>query len=340
MSAQTALAVDEWEGVPFVTTFHEKPWRHYQVHPNQTDTAAALEAKKGVRVPSVTQVTGATVDKSRPFTYHAERETVAGLDTLNAQYGADDGIFRDPERLEAAILATGREFDARSIVELYESQQTTLPWGYPEDLLKILKDSEESGKAKLQRAADRGTSIHNALEEYAKTGKPFNPSDYPDEWRGYFTALARWLVKYRPTFHGSEVIVGSLRHRYGGRLDHHMTLDAKGGTFDSFGVPLEGRGLIDLKTGKGRVYPVENFTQVAGYDLAGVESGLPPTDFQAVLAVGADGSYQFCRSTVGHDDFLVALEWLKRQRRTEAEFKKAQRDAKAAAKAQAKEEGS
>lgn len=288
----------------FVTTFHEKPYRHYQVD--------------GVRVPSVTKVIGATVDKSGPLKVWAQRETVNALDSLQAQYGAADGIFRDPERLEAAIIAHAGELSARAFCDLYESQQTTLPWGRPADLLRLVKGSDESMHAKMARAAERGLALHAALEAYAENGDPaaLDPTQFPPEHHGYVRALASWITKYRPRFHGSEVIVGSLKHRYGGRLDHHLTLAGK--AEDSYGQPLVGRGLVDLKTNvRGRVYAVENFTQAEAYEVAAVESGNEPTDYRAVLAIGPDGSFEFRRSTARAETFTVALAWFHEQQQIE-----------------------
>lgn len=298
---------------PFVTTFHEKPWRHYQIHVGQTDVEVALKAKSGIRVPSVTGIGNKTINKADPIKYWAQRTAVTAVDTLQAQYGADDGIFRNAERLEAAILAAGREVNAQSFVELYESQQTTMPWGYPDDLLNIVKQSEESIDAKMKAAQVRGQAIHKALEDYAESGKPFNPDDHPDEYRGYFQALAKWLVLWRPTFHGSEVVVGSARHRFGGRLDHHLTVEHSD----------YGRVLADLKTGKGKVYPVENFAQVEGYEIAAVESGYEPTNVRAVLAIGPDGNFEFRRSVANGEQFLRALAWFNDQKQIESDAKKA-----------------
>ena len=64
--------------------------------------------------------------------------------------------------------------------------------------------------------------------------------------------------------------------------------------------------LVDLKTSKD-VYPEQHFPQLAGYELASVEMGFPPTDAQFVLNTKADGTYKFVRSTATADDFLNYL---------------------------------
>jgi hypothetical protein len=228
---QLPIVEPEAEANPAIpqVTFHEKPWRHYKVN--------------GLKVPSVTQVIG-LLDKPA-LKFWAQRTAVEGVCTLALQYGHDDAIFRDPEALERAIVASGREVNAQSFVELFEAQECTLPFDRPGDVLRLLKSSEENINAVMRRAADRGSAIHGALESYAETGEQWNPDDYPDEYRGYLVSLAKWVVRWRPSFIASEVVVGSARHEFGGRLDHLLTLARDERTW-----------LIDLKTNaKGEVYP-------------------------------------------------------------------------------------
>lgn len=267
-------------GPPDVT-FHERPYRHYKVD--------------GLRVPSVTQIIG-LLDK--PALKHwAQREAVNGVCELAIQYGADDAVLRDPERLEAAIVAMGREVNAATFADLYRAQQCTLPFDRPWDVLNLIKQSEVSINARMKQAAERGTAVHAALEAYSKDGAIPNPANYPEEWRGYIKGLCSFLAEHRPTFHGSEVVVGSREHRYGGRLDEFMTLKDE-----------TRRGLVDLKTNvRGRVYAVEHFLQVAAYEHAAVECGHEPTDFQAVLAIGPDGSWNLRESFATAQHFLSLL---------------------------------
>ena len=66
------------------------------------------------------------------------------------------------------------------------------------------------------------------------------------------------------------------------------------------------RVLVDLKTGK-RCYPTSQFPQLAGYELASVEMGYPPTDAQFILNVKNDGSYEFAQSVAEPEHFLAFL---------------------------------
>lgn len=287
MNAQETLDV---LGPPNVT-FHEKPYRHYQID--------------GRRVASVTQVIG-LMDK--PALKHwAQREAVYGVAALVQQYGSADGIFRDADRLEAALIGMGREIDARSFVDLYADQQTTLPWERPWDILRLLKSSEESITARMKQAADRGVAIHAVFEDYATSGKVPDVDLFPEAHRGYLTALGRFITAHRPKFKAAELVVGSRAHSFGGRLDVLAYMEVG----DHY-------GLLDLKTNaKGRVYAVEHFLQVEAYALATTECGHDVGDFRGVVAVGADGSFQFRRSFATADDFLALLPAFQMRKRLE-----------------------
>lgn len=287
MSEQATLDV---LGKPDVT-FHEKPYRHYQVD--------------GRRVASVTQVIG-LMDK--PALKHwAQREAVYGVAALVQQYGEADGIFRDRDRLEAAIVGMGREVNAQSFVDLFTDQQTTLPWERPWDILRLLKQSEESITARMRQAADRGKAIHAVWEDYATTGKVPDVALFPPEHRGYLTGTARFIAAHRPKFVAAELVVGSRRHSFGGRLDFLAYLELGDDVC-----------LLDLKTNaKGRVYAVEHFLQVEAYALAARECEVEVGDFRGVVAVGADGTFQFRRSFATADDFLTLLPAFQMRKRLE-----------------------
>lgn len=284
---------------PPAVEFFEKPYRHYKVN--------------GLKVPSVTQIIGTCIDKSGPLKHWAQREAVAGVCALALQYGADDTVFRDPARLEAALLESGREINARAFVEVYEAQDCTLPWDRPEDVLRLLKQSEESINARMKAAADRGLAIHQAFEDYADTGKVPDPDLFPEAYRGYLRGLAAWIAKHRPRFLASELVVGSAKHGFGGRLDVLLVLERG-----------DNHGLVDLKTNaKGRVYPVEHFLQVEAYALAAGECGHDVGDFSAVIAVGPDGTFEFRRSVADADHFLSLLPAYRAVKDIERKAKKA-----------------
>lgn len=148
--------------------------------------------------------------------------------------------------------------------------------------------------AAKQEGADRGTSLHDALQAYIENGKPPAIAEFPTEHRGYVQALCRWLLAARPEPTAVEVCVGSLQHGFAGRLDLRAVID--------------GRDLVvDLKTNaKGRVYD-EPHAQCAAYVGALVECGHPEPDGAVVVALGEDGGYESVECEASYEDFLSIL---------------------------------
>jgi len=302
---------------PYRMDFTEKPYRTYKID--------------GLKVPSVTQILG-ILDKPA-LKYWAQKEAVKGTCELAMQYGADDAIFRDSVALADALIGAGGPLEfaqsweqmttaeealrmaAELFVRAYEQQNCTLPFDRPEDVLRLIKSSEVSIDARMKQAATRGTSIHGAFEDYANTGTFPSPSNFPPEYRGYLSGLAKACLELKPRFHGSEVVVGSKRHRYGGRMDHLLTLRDE-----------TRRGLLDLKTSaKANVYAVSHGLQLAAYQGAAVEMGMPLPDFRAVLAVGEDGTWRLEETKATPEQFYALVPVYESVKQIERDAKKAER---------------
>ena len=67
----------------------------------------------------------------------------------------------------------------------------------------------------LDRAADKGTAVHNSIENWIK----FEIEDIPPEHAGYFDAFREWWDRFRPAVVGSEVRICHRLMRYGGTAD-------------------------------------------------------------------------------------------------------------------------
>lgn len=146
--------------------------------------------------------------------------------------------------------------------------------------------------------ADRGNNVHDALEMWAMTGELPDPSKFKGEQQGYVTALVAFLNDSRIVPRQSEVLVGSLEHRYAGRFDLecHSPFDTTVVTKvfprakpKHVQLPI-GIGRLDLKTSKDIYY--NTLLQLAGYEGACIESGYGPSDWQGTLNVNKDGRYQ------------------------------------------------
>lgn len=67
----------------------------------------------------------------------------------------------------------------------------------------------------LERAAEKGTSVHNGIENFIK----FGIEDVPEEHQGYFNAFLDWWKQYNPIVVASEVRVYNAALGYAGTAD-------------------------------------------------------------------------------------------------------------------------
>lgn len=184
-----------------------------------------------------------------------------------------------------------------------------------DNVTDLLKQHKLTVNHTLSRAGDRGTSVHSALEAWGETKVIPDPEFYPQEERGYVEGLRKFLLDVnlssRPKLE-QETMVGSAEHGFAGRYDLAVTLNecsfvtnvtpVRGETRTNF---EKGRALLDLKTSKG-TYDTHHL-QLAAYELAAVECGYSKTAWQAVVRVGADGSYVVTRNRAVAGDFLSVL---------------------------------
>lgn len=144
------------------------------------------------------------------------------------------------------------------------------------------------------KAGTRGTSVHMAFERWAEgLGVP-DPESYPEEERGYVRGLVAFLEAVQPEPIHSELMVGSAKKGFAGRFDLLAYTDTDGKeirpTPRKKRVVPEGTGIWDLKTGKG-IYPDSHYLQLAAYRFACEESGYGRVDYEAVVNVREDGSW-------------------------------------------------
>lgn len=171
----------------------------------------------------------------------------------------------------------------------------------PELLVEALTEIKQTVNHVRDSAGDRGQSAHDALEAWGVTGELPDPSQYTFEEQPYVQGLRAFLEVFGPHFEvtGNEVMVASMKHKYAGRYDIRGKLrqDVKvitkvyPKTAPKHILVPAGSGLIDLKTSKD-VFD-KHFLQLEGYEGASIECGHEPTDWRAVLQIGADGRYQF-----------------------------------------------
>lgn len=210
-------------------------------------------------------------------------------------------------------------------------------WGEPgrevsnEELYRELKSRGLTPWGQRDKAASRGTWVHDVFEALAQEKAMPDLSGIDDEHRGHAQALLKWFVDYRPIFTATEVQVTSERLGVAGRYDIEALLgaeqlvplfeDHESVQAERVRAEADMKGsalcLIDLKTSKG-VYPTTHFPQLSGYELARVEMGFPPTDAQFILNTHPDGTYDFVPSWSTPEDFEGYAAALRSIRRVEA----------------------
>lgn len=165
-------------------------------------------------------------------------------------------------------------------------------------------------------AGVRGQSVHDALQDWVENGTIPVPELYPEEEKGYISALIAFLTDLGPvTKAETEVMVASAEHGYAGRTDVLCTHKAcklvtkketpagrKPAVYTDF---PGGRVMFDCKTSKDIF--ITQFIQLEAYELALPESGYKPTKRRMIVNVNADGKYEVGVSRASSDHFLAVL---------------------------------
>jgi hypothetical protein len=121
------------------------------------------------------------------------------------------------------------------------------PWKFTGDLKARGLDHRSATNA----AAGRGVDVHAVWEAWNEHKQIPNPTDYPEDRRGYLQGIAKFIMEHQPECFESEMVVGSAEHGFAGRLDTVVVLETD-----------EGPSMLDLKTSKA-VYPESHFPQLA-----------------------------------------------------------------------------
>lgn len=154
------------------------------------------------------------------------------------------------------------------------------------------------------KAASRGSSVHDAFETWCRTGHKPDVRDYPPQESGYVQGLLKFIEEVPVEPIEAELMVGSARHGYAGRLDllaHTDLKEVQTGSRTKRVIP-NGVGIIDLKTSKG-CYPSHKL-QLSAYAEAAEECGYGRTTYEAVVLVRESGTFDFIVSDARFSQFL------------------------------------
>jgi len=258
-----------------VVYFQAEPKRLYRVN--------------GVEVPSVTTVLG-VVDKSGPLIW----------------WGQGVGIEATLElmRLGRIALSGNHPVVVDGLTATIADKENVTP---------LVTQYKLSTNHARDRAGDRGTSVHRALEAWGEDHSLLpDPRFYPEEEQGYVEGLRKFLgdLKLGKGKVEMEVMVGSVEHGYAGRYDLQAPIEecelvvnrtpVRGETREVF---EKGCWLFDLKTSRS-VYKTHEI-QLAAYELASVECGYKPSIGQMVVRVDSEGYYVAKKSRAKPEHFLA-----------------------------------
>lgn len=142
-------------------------------------------------------------------------------------------------------------------------------------IMEPLKDANYAGISEktLQHAADKGSSVHNSIENFVK----FGIEDVAPEHRMYFNAFLDWWEEAKPIVVGSEIRIYHKILRYGGTIDLLCYIDGK-------------LTLIDFKT----TYTISDMScgvQLEAYAQALASHGII-VEQKRILHLKKDGNYK------------------------------------------------
>lgn len=178
-------------------------------------------------------------------------------------------------------------------------------------LIELLTKKKLTVNHVRDKAGDRGQDIHDALELWADKGIIPNPDVFGPDKRGYVEGLRQFVIDSGFEPQRSEVMVGSIQHKFAGRFDlgglmpNGARVVVKSYPKRKAKVePLPGGDwMLDLKTSKG-VY-VTHHLQLRGYNLA-VEEGYGQSyDHLGVIHVFEDGRYELVQVKAQNEHFLA-----------------------------------
>lgn len=159
-------------------------------------------------------------------------------------------------------------------------------------LLSPLSPYSEVDADTLQRAAKRGTAVHQAIELYDN----FGVDDCPAEYEGYYTAYKKWLADSGAVPLGSEIKVYHRSLLYAGTLDRLSDVKGK-------------LRLTDFKT-TSTAQPLLWALQLEAYARA-IQTFAPdkPIDERTIVLLKPNGEYRelFIRPTAEHWRTFTAL---------------------------------
>jgi hypothetical protein len=196
----------------------------------------------------------------------------------------------------------GEHIRITKVIDSCVPKPALVPWAF-----KCGKEGRDIEAEKLA-GGDRGTAIHDFLEQYIGGFDP-KIAELDEKHQPYAVQLLKFMQDYEPVFEASEILIVHHELGYAGTMDGiaRITRQPKGRNkpWDLTGK----RVLFDLKTSRdGRVYAPAHHLQVAGYALAWESMGGEQPDEQVIVAVG-ESSYQLAVSYFQPEAFRPLIDF-------------------------------
>lgn len=183
------------------------------------------------------------------------------------------GILSKP-----AIIRWSEDWGARGALAAVRMGELDPSVHHDDEAIGIVRALGLGADAAKKKAADRGLTVHDALEAWTVAGDLPNPADMDPEHRPYLRGLASALLALDPEPTAVEQVTCDPAAGVAGRFDLRAIVNGR----DT---------MCDLKTAKGgRGFP-EAHVQLRAYDACEQALGADPAEHHIVLAVGPDGSF-------------------------------------------------
>lgn len=174
----------------------------------------------------------------------------------------------------------------KAAIAIYE-RDGELPTSVAE-LKQLVREAGLTCEDEKQSGADRGSSLHLAIEAMIRTGDVISVNDFEDpEHAKYAQSFAQFMLDYQPVFEEAEIRVVHPELGYAGTFDAigRVTAKPKGAR----GVDLTGKRIVfDFKTNKKKSVYEQHLYQLAAYELALTHWGVD-VQGSAVVALGPAG---------------------------------------------------
>lgn len=257
-------------------------------------------------VPSVTTVLGVL---NKPLESYIERETLKGAWKLIAQARDPEHPYHLPRNGAPRFCPSQGKNYAPFFARECHVPEHDCALGDPRicAFRQDLKRRHLDSRSATNEAAERGTDVHQVWQDWNEHHKIPNAEEYPENRRGYIRSMGKAILQLKPHAVEVEAVVGSAVHGYAGRLDTVVVVHT-----------ADGLSMIDLKTSSS-IWANSYYPQLAGYEIARRECGLPATARQGILHLDKSGEFDIERDLAWSDaepeDFLAVLGAWKSQRK-------------------------